>query len=219
MSSSSVRERTPRRRMRIVVEMLSGKTIPLHVEDSGSIKDCKWQIYAEEGIHPNQQFLIFDEQDLLDGRKIADYNIQPESRLSLIVGSRMVICIQPPVTLGRPYTLSVQADDTVDTVRSSVAWYYTLVSPGYPGLRYAGQYLENGRTLRSYDIQYGSVIQLSAPASAGEELDIKSVPGVICGVPGVRRSENRELGRRRFVKALLAKPLRRLRIGSRRRAC
>ena len=177
MSFSSVRERTPRCRMRIVVEMLSGKTIPLDVKASDEIRTCKWQVYAGEGIHPNQQRLIFDEQDLDDGRKIADYNIQPESTLSLIVGGLMEIYIQPPVTRDHRYTLVVQADESIDSVRSFVSWYYAMVEDN-PGLRYAGQWLENGRTLSFYDIQYGSVIHWSMPAFAGEELDICRVPEV-----------------------------------------
>ena len=88
-SAVSGRERTPRGRLQIAVQMLSGRTIPLDIRAGYTVQSCKWQLYMTEGptkgIHPAQQRLIFEGHDLDPGRTMSDYNIQPESELSLIV--------------------------------------------------------------------------------------------------------------------------------------
>lgn len=143
--------------IKIHVKTVTGKTIALDVEAFDTIADVMQLIWDKEGIPLDEQRLFFEGKALEETRPLYEYDIKEGSTLRVVVLHTMQVFVK--TFMGKTITLDLSKSDTIEIVKQKIQ-VHEAIAPDEMRLLFAGQQLEDARTLGYYNIAKESTLHL-----------------------------------------------------------
>ena len=181
----------------IYVKTLEGKTFALQYK-ACIVQELKAMIHLKTGITPECQYLIFAGNRLNDDLTLDACGIKAEDTIRLVVGpstlpDRLAVkyevsnflseisqgSIVIKVANHQPLVLDVRGSDTVNDVKAKIYQLEPQLSPERQRLVFAGNELDNSKTLGNYGIRNGDLLhllfvpQLKVRTPTGETVNVK----------------------------------------------
>jgi ubiquitin C len=153
---------------KVLVYTAVGEYFVLEVQSSNTIGQVKDRIHRSAGISPNRQHLYFNGNELLDRATLEDYNIQNEYALDLYIEPDILQLHFVDINNETYITLQVNRANTIRQIKTRIEHNRGFQEVTVQHLVFAGQQLDDIRTLDDYNIPNGSSVYLVLKRRGGK---------------------------------------------------
>ncbi|KAA6397807.1 MAG: putative Polyubiquitin [Streblomastix strix] len=166
-SGSTPNQQQIRGKMHISVRTQQGWLIELYVKATDSVDSLKEKIFDKEGIPPSQQKLTLLGVQLENKKILQEYNIKNEAILNLSQLMKDEIQIFVKTITGKTIVLKVEQQETIEEVKWKIQEKEKMPFDQLQ-LSFGGKQLDNWWTLRDYNIQKESTLNLEMRLLGGD---------------------------------------------------
>lgn len=150
-----------KKRRAVTVKTITGKLYTLDVEEADTISDIKNKIREQSGELPENQRLIFGGQQLEDANLLSKYidGSQADQSATIYLVPRRSMRIDAKTLSGKIIALYVDESDTIQVIKKRI-WILEGHPPEAQRLIFAGQQLEDSKTLAEYGVKDESILHV-----------------------------------------------------------
>jgi ubiquitin C len=147
-------------RMPILVRTLAGKIIELSVYRNESIRTVKRAIEEKEGIHPDQQHLMYAGNQLRDHRTLDFYNVPQNGTLYLLdfsADGRLQLCVK--ISSGTKFWTEAHPQEMIYDIKTRI-WHQEGIPTDQQRLIFRGRELEDVCAVKDYGLKDNAILHL-----------------------------------------------------------
>ena len=145
--------------IKIYIQMLTGKSFDLEVNQTDTIKIIKDKINTKENIPPEQQGLVFAGKTLEDWKTLCDYSIKNESTLHLVLRLNSVRKLTIKTNIDKTLYIDFNPSNTIKNIKEKIEIEEKLDSSQFR-LFHNDILLNDDQTIQDYNISINDAINL-----------------------------------------------------------
>lgn len=120
-----------------------------------------------QGVVPQQQYLLHAGQQLDGSKTLADYSIQHQDVLELLLRIRGGMMIKVKTLTGKEIEIDIEPTDSIERIKERIE-EKEGIPPVQQRLIFAGKQMNDEKAARDYNIEGGSVLHLVLALRGGQ---------------------------------------------------